>query len=150
MRALGALAAAAVVGLGATGAGYAVAAAAPAPDGGDTLGPGSVDVVVTITDSRFAPDAITVWEGTQIRFEVRNTDPIGHELVVGGEDLHGAHEGGTEAAHPPVPGEVSLGAGQTGATVFEADEAGRFRIVCHLPRHEAYGMVGEVVVLERP
>jgi uncharacterized cupredoxin-like copper-binding protein len=41
-----------------------------------------------------------------------------------------------------VPGEVSLGPGQTGATVYDFDGSRDLRIVCHLPRHEAYGMEG--------
>ena len=100
--------AALVVGGVATGGGYAVVAA----DEGATaevLGPGTETVTITIEDSRFTPERIRVHEGTQVRFVVRNTDPIGHELVVGPESVHLRHERGTEEAHPPVPGEVSLG-----------------------------------------
>ena len=147
MRSLGLVVAALVVGGAVTGGGYAVVAADDA--GTPVLGPGTETVTITIEDSRFRPDRIRVHEGTQVRFVVRNTDPIGHELVVGPESVHLRHETGTEAAHPPVPGEVSLGPRQTGATVYDFDDPGALRIVCHLPRHEAYGMTGAVEVVGR-
>lgn len=143
------LLAALVVGAMVTGASYASAAAED--DAAETiLGPGTTTVTITIRDSRFHPARIRVWEGTQVRFVVRNEDPIGHEMVVGPESVHLRHETGTEAAHPPIPGELSLGPGQTGATVYEFDRADTMRTVCHLPRHEDYGMVGAVEVVARP
>lgn len=145
---IGTTVAALVVGAAVAGGGYAAASADAAPSG-EVRGPGTTTVTISIRDSRFTPDRIEVWEGTQVRFVVRNEDPIGHELVVGPESVHLRHARGTEAAHPPVPGEVSLGPGQTGATVFELDDAGTLRMVCHLPRHERYGMTGEVVVRPR-
>jgi len=148
VRGLGTAVASLVVGAAVTGGGYAAASSAGASSA--TRGPGTVTVVVTARDSRFTPDHIEVWEGTQVRFVVRNRDPIGHEMVVGSEEVHRRHRGGTEAAHPPVPGEVSLGPGQTGATVADLDHAGTYRVACHLPGHERYGMVGEVVVRSRP
>jgi uncharacterized cupredoxin-like copper-binding protein len=147
VRPLGLVVAALVVGGAVTGGGYAVVAA-DEDAAGPPLGPGTETVTITIEDSRFHPDRIRVHAGTQVRFVVRNTDPIGHELVVGPESVHLRHAEGTEAAHPPVPGEVSLGPRQTGATVYDFDDPGDLRIVCHLPRHEAYGMTGVVEVVE--
>lgn len=138
--------AAVLVGGAVTAGSYAVVAADDSASG-PILGPGTETVTITITDSRYSPDHIRVYEGTQVRFVVRNTDPIGHELVVGPESVHLRHAQGTEAAHPPVPGEVSLGPGRTGATVYDFDGADDLRTVCHLPRHEAYGMVGLVEVV---
>ena len=145
MRGVGLLVAAVLVGGAVTGGAYVVAAEDP---GGPIRGPGTTTVTITIEDSRFHPDRIRVYDGTQVRFVVRNEDPIGHELVVGPESVHLRHERGTEEAHPPVPGEVSLGPGQTGATVYDFDVAEPTRIVCHLPRHEDFGMVGLVEVVE--
>lgn len=145
---IGTTVAALVVGAAVTGGGYA-AASADRGDLGAVRGPGTTTVTVTVRDSRFTPDRIEVWAGTQVRFVVRNEDPIGHELVVGPESVHLRHAGGTESAHPPVPGEVSLGPGQTGATVYGFEAPGTLRMVCHLPRHERYGMTGEVVVRGR-
>ncbi len=53
--------------------------------------------------------------GTVVRFVVTNDDPILHELIVGDDAVHARHATGTEAAHPPVSGEVSVRPGDTGA-----------------------------------
>ena len=85
--------------------------------------------------------------GTLVRFVVRNDDPIAHELVVGDAAVHAAHERGSEATHPPVPGEVSVAAGAVGETFFRFDEPGSYLFACHLPGHFAYGMHGIVTVV---
>lgn len=148
MKLVGTVVAGLLAGGAVAGGGYAVAA----DDGaqGPVQGPGTITVTLTIRDSRFSPEHVRVWEGTQVRFVARNRDPIGHELVVGPESVHLRHARGSEAAHPPVPGEVSLGPGQTGATVYEFDDPGDLRFICHLPRHEDFGMSGTVEVLARP
>jgi plastocyanin len=46
-----------------------------------------------------------------------------------------------------VPGEVSVPAGGTCLTFYELDEPGTYDVVCHLPRHAAYGMVATVRVV---
>jgi uncharacterized cupredoxin-like copper-binding protein len=97
-------------------------------------------------DYDLAVSAIVVRQGTVVRFVVRNGDPIAPELVVGDADVHARHATGTEAVHPPVPGEVSVGPNEDGCTFYEVDEAGTFTFACHLPRHVDHGMVGEVVV----
>ena len=118
------------------------------PGGGDVspLGPGPVTVELAIDHSRFSVERIVVRPGSLVRFVVSNDDPIGHELVVGDDDVHARHATGTEAAHPPVPGEVSLRPGEVGVTVVRFDAPGTYRFACHLPGHLAYGMEGEVVV----
>ena len=144
MTRLAALGVAAAVAVVAAGAGYASDAA------GDrrppAVGPGLVTVEVGIEHSRFSLDELRVADGTTVRFVVRNDDPIGHELVVGGPDVHRRHATGDEAQHPPVPGEVSVAPGETGVTVYDFDEPGTVTFACHLPGHVAYGMVGEVRV----
>jgi uncharacterized cupredoxin-like copper-binding protein len=81
-----------------------------------------------------------------VRFVVRNTDPIDHELIVGDDAVHRRHERGTEPYHPPKPGEVSVAAGQTVETSYEFAEPGIVVMACHLPRHFAFGMRGEIEV----
>ena len=49
-------------------------------------------------------------------------------------------------AHPPVPGEVSVGPDDDGLTIYRFDEPGRYEFACHLPGHLAFGMKGWVVV----
>ena len=134
------------VGVGAlvTSAGYAVAASGSERE---ALGPGVVRVVVGIENSRFALGPLRVQEGTLVEFVVQNDDPIDHELVVGDEDVHARHAGGTERRHPPVPGEVSVAPGDRALTFYEFSEPGTVVYACHLPGHVAYGMQGTIEVV---
>jgi len=125
--------------------GYALDAGNP-PAGADVLGPGEVSVELGIEHSRFSFDRLQVRPGTTVRFEVRNTDPIAHELIIGDDDVHNRHATGTEAVHPPVAGEVSVGPHETGLTTYTFDELGTVVFACHLPGHLSYGMKGSIVV----
>jgi uncharacterized cupredoxin-like copper-binding protein len=127
-------------------AGFARAGPAEAPPV-QALGPGTVTVVVDVEHSRFEPSQLTVETGTEVRFVVRNGDPIGHELIVGPPEVHARHESGTHAQHPPVPGEVSVGPNTEAATTYRFDEPGTVEFACHLPRHYAYGMHGTIEVI---
>jgi uncharacterized cupredoxin-like copper-binding protein len=134
----------------ATGAGYGyVALAEDGPPPPAPLGPGDVTVRIGIEHSVFDAEEIRVVEGTKLRFVVDNEDPIGHELITGAADVHERHRNGTHPQHPSVPGEVSVGPGETGITTFAFDEVGEFEFACHLPRHYEYGMRGTVVVVPR-
>jgi uncharacterized cupredoxin-like copper-binding protein len=127
--------------------GYAIADATHANAASDALGPGLVTVDVHIRYSHFSMKTLQVRAGTTVRFVVHNDDPINHEFIVGDAAVHRRHELGTEAAHPPVPGEVSLPPLDDGATFFRFDRPGRYLFACHLPGHFAYGMKGWVVVV---
>jgi uncharacterized cupredoxin-like copper-binding protein len=126
----------------------AMSADADADDGQPVLGPGPVTVDVRVEHSRFVPDVVRVRGGTTVTFRLRNRDPIGHELIVGGPDVHARHETGTEASHPPVPGEVSVAPLAEAETTFAFAAGGPSTVVfaCHLPGHLTYGMRGEVRV----
>jgi uncharacterized cupredoxin-like copper-binding protein len=126
-------------------AGYAVSDAQHA-DAATTLGPGLVTVTVDIHYSHFSISTLHVRKGTTVRFLIRNADPIEHEFIVGSASVHLAHEHGTELAHPPVPGEVSVGPGQLGETFYRFDQPGLVLFACHLPGHLAFGMHGFVDV----
>jgi len=124
-------------------AGYRV----EAPEATSTaIGPGTVTVDINIHHSRFDPDELVVHEGTLVRFVIHNGDPIRHEFVLGPPEVHALHQGGTEALHPPVPGEVSLDPGETAETIYVFDAPGHFEYMCHLPGHAQYGMRGTVHV----
>ena len=110
------------------------------------LGPGPATVELDIHHSRFSQERVDIRPGTVLRFVVTNGDPILHELVVGDDAVHARHATGTEAAHPAVPGEVSVRPGEVGETTLRFDQPGTFAFACHLPGHLRYGMHGEVVV----
>lgn len=103
-------------------------------------------VEVTIHYSRFDPSTLSFDPGTTVRFEIRNTDPIDHEFILGDEEVQAIHERGTEAHHDARPGEISIPAGTTRITTYTFAEAGRMIFGCHLPGHYAYGMRGTVTV----
>ena len=126
-----------------TGVGYAFAGRAE----GLTLGPGDVTVQIDIHHSRFQPDRLSVVEGTRVRFLVVNDDPIHHELITGGPEIHLRHAKGTEKEHPSIPGEVSVDPNGRAITTFTFDEAGSFEFACHLPGHYEYGMKGTIEVV---
>jgi uncharacterized cupredoxin-like copper-binding protein len=113
-------------------------------------GPGETGVrtvVVTMRHTRFEPAEIRVDAGTTVRFVVRNGDPIDHEFILGDAAVHARHRVGREAHHDgSVPGEVSVASGATVVTSYRFDHPGRVAYICHLPGHEAYGMVGSVDV----
>jgi plastocyanin len=96
--------------------------------------------------SAFSPDTLTVPAGVPIRFVIVNTDFIDHEWIVGDAAVHERHRNGTEPAHGARPTEQSIPAGTTVETVVTFETPGTFSYICHLPRHEAYGMVGTIVV----
>jgi uncharacterized cupredoxin-like copper-binding protein len=140
------LVAAVAVALVAGGAGYGAVALAGDRPSPPALGPGDVTVQLDVEHTRFRPDGLRVVEGTRVRFVVVNGDPINHELIVGGADVHARHADGTESEHPSIPGEVSVGPNGTAITTFTFDEPGTFEFACHLPGHYEYGMHGDVEV----
>jgi uncharacterized cupredoxin-like copper-binding protein len=127
--------------------GYGIEAVQAGGDPPAPLGPGDVTIRLGVEHSLFEVDEIRVVEGTRVRFVVDNTDPIAHELIVGDASVHARHEAGTHAAHPPVPGEVSVEANARAVTTYRFDEPGTVEFACHLPRHYDFGMHGRVVVV---
>jgi uncharacterized cupredoxin-like copper-binding protein len=110
-------------------------------------GDGVRTVEMTMRYSRFEPAVIEVDQGDAVRFTIANADPIDHEFIVGDEPVHQRHRVGRERHHHgDVPGEVSVPAGERAETTFRFDRPGRVLFACHLPGHEAYGMVGVVEV----
>jgi uncharacterized cupredoxin-like copper-binding protein len=122
--------------------------------GGRSGGGGERTVTLTAHWSRFevtsfgheGGDHLEVPVGTTVRFVVRNTDPVPHELIVGDQATQDRHEKGTEAHHGERPGEVSVPAGATVETTYRFDRPGTVLFGCHLPGHWAYGMRGTIEV----
>jgi uncharacterized cupredoxin-like copper-binding protein len=104
-------------------------------------------IEIDIHYSHFTPAVLTVPAGVPIRFVIVNTDPIDHEWIVGDAAVHERHRNGTEAQHGARPTEQSIAAGQKVETVVTFPTPGTLTYVCHLPGHEAYGMVGTLIVI---
>jgi uncharacterized cupredoxin-like copper-binding protein len=101
---------------------------------------GARTVHVRIHYSHFEPSAFSFEPGETVTFVVENTDPIDHEFLLGDETVQLVHERGTEAYHPPRPGEMTVPAGTTMTTTYTFGQPGDLIIGCHLPGHYAYGM----------
>jgi uncharacterized cupredoxin-like copper-binding protein len=137
MRAVGRIAASLIVGLLAAGAVIQLGF------GGQRIRTIEIDIHY----SHFTPDHVTARAGQPIRFVIVNSDPIDHEWIVGDEALHQRHRTGTEPTHGLRPTEQSIDAGRQVETVVTFDKPGEYRYICHLPGHEAYGMVGTLTVV---
>jgi uncharacterized cupredoxin-like copper-binding protein len=107
---------------------------------------GPLTTEVDIHYSHFLPTTITVPAGTPVTVVLRNDDPIDHEWIVGDAAVHERHRAGTEPVHGTRATEVSIPAGTSRTTTITFARPGTYRYICHLPGHEAYGMVGTLVV----
>lgn len=119
-------------------------AAALASAGRDPAPVTSVEIVVHY--SKFEPSKIVVPVGVPVTITLRNDDPIDHEWIAGDEAVHAVHRVGTEPLHPDRPTEVVLPAMSTATTVVTFESTGEQQFICHLPGHEAFGMVGTVAI----
>ncbi len=105
-----------------------------------------VTLQITIHYSRFEPVTLTAPRGVPVTFVLVNEDPIEHEWLIGDAAFHERHRTGTEGHHGARPNEVSLPPLGTVETTLIFDEPGEILYICHLPGHEAYGMVGTLTV----
>lgn len=121
-------------------------AAAWAGGPGHASGRGPITVEIGIRYSHFDRGQLTVPAGAAVTFLLRNDDPIDHEWIVGDDAVHERHRDGTEPVHDSRPTEVTIPAGSGHATTITFAKPGTYRYICHLPGHEAYGMVGTLVV----
>ena len=134
----------------AAGVAYAVSAEPHTETVVQPIGPEDVTVRIGVHYTLFEPDRLTVVAGTRVRFLLVNEDPINHELITGGPEVHRRHATGTEAEHPAIPGEVSVRPNGSAITTFTFDDVGTYEFACHLPGHYEYGMKGTIDVVPAP
>jgi uncharacterized cupredoxin-like copper-binding protein len=103
---------------------------------------GTPELTVDIRYSHFEPSELSVPVGVPVTVVLRNRDMIDHEWILGDDAVHERHRTGTEPVHGARPTEVTIPAGETRRTTIVLDSVGTLRYICHLPGHEAYGMVG--------
>jgi uncharacterized cupredoxin-like copper-binding protein len=99
-------------------------------------------VEIHIHYSHFNPSELTVPRGVAVTFVLINDDPIDHEWLIGDAAFHERHRRGTEAQHGARPNEMSIPAMSSVETTLTFAQPGALQYICHLPGHEAYGMVG--------
>ena len=104
--------------------------------------PSQQTVEVVLRHSKFEPGTISVRAGVPVTFVLKNLDPIDHEWIVGDASLHERHRAGTEPVHEGRANEVTVPAMSERRTTLTFPAGAKLGIVCHLPGHERYGMVG--------
>ena len=128
-------------------AGIALSLGATAIAAAWVVGPtGPISVEIPIRFSHYSRPVVSVSAGVPVTIVLRNDDPIDHEWIVGDAAVHERHRTGTEPAHGSRPTEITIPAGSTRTTTIMFTTPGRYLYICHLPGHEAYGMVGTLVV----
>ena len=105
---------------------------------------------VDMADSmRFTPANITAKKGETIRFVVKNSGKIKHEMVLGTPEMLKEHYAmmmkmpGMEHAEP---NQVTVEPGGTGQIVWRFSKAGQVEFACLQPGHLEAGMKGSVSV----
>ena len=115
---------------------------------GDARGARTIEI--RMSDAmRFTPDRIEVKEGETVRFVVRNTGRLLHELVIGtGEELDAHAE--LMKKHPGMehdePYMAHVSAGKRGQIVWHFNRPGTFQFACLIAGHYQAGMLGTIVV----
>ena len=124
--------------------------------GGDAIGkagnPKKISRRVEIVagdNMRYAPDQISVKEGETIRFIVKNTGQLKHEMVLGTRKELIEHaalmQKFPEMEHADA-NMLSLLPGKTGEIVWQFTNSGTVDFACLQPGHMEAGMVGKVAV----
>ncbi len=107
-------------------------------------------IEVRMLDSmRFVPDRVEVRLDETVRFVVRNTGRVLHEMVIGTPAELERHNRLMEQ-HPGMehdePHMAHVGAGRRGGIVWRFNRAGTFGFACLVPGHYRSGMAGTIVV----
>jgi len=126
--------------------GLAIAAVTALAAGAVARARDPIVVTITIHYSHFEPASVRVPVGVPVTFVIANTDPIDHEWIVGDAATHERHRTGTEPVHDARPTEISIPAESERKTTVTFASAGLQPFICHLPGHEAYGMIGTAII----
>ncbi|HEY1128850.1 MAG TPA: cupredoxin family protein [Roseateles sp.] len=124
--------------------------------GGDAIGKPGVaakatrTVRIDMTDAmRFTPASIAVKQGETVRFIVKNSGQLKHEMVLGTvQELKEHYE--VMKKHPEMEhaddNMVTVAPGQTGEIVWQFTQAGKIDFACLQPGHYDAGMKGAIQV----
>lgn len=107
-------------------------------------------IEIAMTDNmRFTPAKLQVRQGETIRFVVKNTGNIMHEMVLGTMAELKAH-GEMMQQHPGMehdePYQAHVPAGKKEEMVWQFTKAGEFNYACLVPGHFEAGMIGTIAV----
>ena len=98
---------------------------------------------------RFTPASITVRQGETIKFIVKNSGKVKHEMVLGTEKELQEHyevmKKNPEMEHADE-NQVTVQPGKSGEIIWEFTKAGKVNFACMQPGHYDAGMKGAVLV----
>ena len=98
---------------------------------------------------RFKPAELTIRQGDTVRFRVRNSGKVMHEMVLGTMEELKAHAE-VMRKHPGMehdePYMAHVAPGKTETMVWQFTKAGEFHFGCLVPGHFEAGMIGKVIV----
>ena len=107
-------------------------------------------VEIDMSDAmRFTPSLVTTKKGQTIRFVVRNSGKVRHEMVLGSiEELkeHAALMLKFPEMEHADPNQLSVEPGKTGELIWQFTKAGTFEFACLQPGHFEAGMHGKIEV----
>jgi uncharacterized cupredoxin-like copper-binding protein len=100
---------------------------------------------------RFTPASLTVKQGETVKFLVRNSGKVMHEMVIGTLQELKEHAEAMKK-HPHMehdePFGVHVAPGRTGKMVWQFTKAGEFHFGCLIPGHFEAGMIGKLEVVK--
>jgi uncharacterized cupredoxin-like copper-binding protein len=107
-------------------------------------------VEVNMADTmRFTPDQLAIKQGETVKFVVKNSGKVLHEMVIGTEKELKAHAE-TMKKHPGMehdePYMAHVSPSKQGEIVWQFTRPGEFLFACLVPGHFEAGMVGKIVV----
>ena len=98
---------------------------------------------------RFTPATISVKRGETVKFIVKNSGKLKHEMVLGSINELKEHAA-MMAKFPEMehsdPNQVSVEPGKTGELIWQFGKAGTFEFACLEPGHFEAGMRGNIIV----
>jgi uncharacterized cupredoxin-like copper-binding protein len=110
-------------------------------------------VNVEMSDAmRFSPGALTIKQGETVRFVVKNSGKVMHEMVLGTIDELKEHAE-LMKKHPGMehdePYMAHVAPGKTGRVIWQFTKPGEYYYGCLIPGHFEAGMVGKINVTTR-
>jgi uncharacterized cupredoxin-like copper-binding protein len=111
-------------------------------------------IEIRMTDTmRFSPDKIDVKQGETVRFVVKNTGKVLHEMVIGTRkelDEHAALMMKFPTMEHDEPYMTHVKPGAQGEVIWTFNRPGDFDFACLIAGHYQAGMTGKIKVLPSP
>ncbi|MDP2818899.1 MAG: cupredoxin family protein [Polaromonas sp.] len=110
-------------------------------------------IAVGMSDNmRFTPGNLDVKQGETIRFVIKNTGQVMHEMVIGTKKENDEHAAlmvkfpGMEHEEPYM---AHVAPGKTGEIIWTFNKPGNFDFACLIAGHYQAGMIGKINVASR-